>query len=33
MLPIRAYYEEKSEVDEIGIKWMNVQDVIQFKLK
>ena len=32
-LPVKEFYEDKSEVDEIGIKWMFVDDLVQFKLK
>ena len=31
-LPIAKFYEDKSKVDEIGLKWMYVDDLVQFKL-
>ena len=32
-LPVGTFIEEKAEKDEIGLKWMYVDDLIQFKLK
>lgn len=31
-LPIKEFYEEVNEVEEIGLKWMFVEDLVQFKL-
>lgn len=30
-LPIGSFYKDKTNVNEIGIKWMYVDDLIQFK--
>ena len=32
-LPVAHFYEDKREVDEVGLKWMYVEDLVQFKLK
>ena len=32
-VPVDAFYEDKREVNEIGLKWMFVADLVQFKLK
>ena len=32
-LPVKEFYKDKSNVDEIGLKWMYVNDLVQFKLK
>lgn len=32
-LPVASFYDDKREVDEVGLKWMYVDDVVQYKLK
>ena len=32
-LPIAGFIEDKNEIDEIGLKWINKHDLVQFKLK
>ena len=32
-LPIAEFIEEQKNVDEIGLKWINKHDLVQFKLK
>ncbi len=32
-LPISDFYEDKSQVNEIGLKWMYLKDMVQIKLQ